>query len=64
MMQAKNLLTMLAPQVPASDPRYREALYYLMLTQTSCFRYWGQGLWTDYGRELCRRLTEILRHDF
>jgi hypothetical protein len=53
--------TILVPQVPASHPRYREALYYLMLTQTSCFRYWGQGVWTDYGRELCRRATEVLR---
>jgi hypothetical protein len=25
---------------------------------------WGQGLWTDYGRELCRRATAILKHDF
>ena len=29
-----------------------------------CYRYWGQGIWTDYGRELCRRTEEILRHDF
>ncbi len=50
----------LAAQVPASDPHYREALYHLMLTQTSCFRYWGEGLWTDYGRELCRRAGEVL----
>jgi len=47
-----------------SDPRYRNALYHLLMSQTSCFRYWGQGVWTDYGRELCRRTTEIVRHDF
>ncbi len=41
--------------IAPSDPRYREALYHLLLTQTSCFRYWGQGGWTDYARELCRR---------
>jgi Glycosyl hydrolase family 57 len=35
--------------------RYREALLYNLLTQTSCFRYWGQGTWTDYARELHRR---------
>ena len=46
--------------IPTTDPRYREALYYLMLTQTSCFRYWGEGIWTDYGRELCRRLHTVL----
>ena len=35
--------------------RYREALLYNLLTQTSCFRYWGQGTWTDYAREIHRR---------
>jgi hypothetical protein len=50
--------------IPSSQPRYRNALYHLLLTQTSCFRYWGQGIWTDYGRELCRRAEEILRRDF
>jgi len=47
-----------------SDPRYRNALYHLLMSQTSCFRYWGQGVWTDYGREICRRTMEIVRHDF
>ncbi|MBC7970763.1 MAG: glycosyl hydrolase family 57 [Verrucomicrobia bacterium] len=32
-------------------PRYRKALLYNLLLQTSCFRYWGQGAWTDYARE-------------
>ncbi len=50
--------------VPTSDPRYRKALFYLLVCQTSCFRYWGQGLWTDYGRELCRRAKAILEHEF
>ncbi len=31
---------------------YRRALLYNLLLQTSCFRYWGQGAWTDYAREL------------
>ena len=34
---------------------YQEALLYNLLVQTSCFRYWGQGTWTDYARELYRR---------
>lgn len=34
---------------------YQEALLYNLLLQTSCFRYWGQGTWTDYARELSRR---------
>lgn len=51
------------PGVPTTDSRFRNALFHLMTAQTSCYRYWGQGLWTDYGRELCRRVCEIVRHD-
>jgi hypothetical protein len=54
----------LKPGIPASDPRYRNALFYLLCSQTSCYRYWGHGIWTDYGREICRRLEAILTHDF
>jgi hypothetical protein len=36
-------------------PRYQEALLHLLLVETSCFRYWGQGRWTDYAREIHRR---------
>jgi hypothetical protein len=50
--------------VPTSEPRYRNALFHLLLTQTSCFRYWGTGVWTDYAREFCRRASDILHHDF
>ena len=54
----------LKPGVPTSDPRYRNALFHLLCSQTSCYRYWGQGIWTDYGKELCRRVEAILNHDF
>jgi hypothetical protein len=54
----------LVPGIPPADPRYRKALFHLMASQTSCYRYWGQGLWTDYGREICRRTIAILSHDF
>jgi len=54
----------LKPGVAASDPRYRNALFHLMTSQTSCYRYWGEGMWTDYGREICRRTTDILTSDF
>jgi len=54
----------LVPGVPTNEHRFRNALYHLMSSQTSCYRYWGQGLWTDYGREICRRATEILNNDF
>lgn len=54
------------PGVPSSDSRCRNALFHLLCSQTSCYRYcyWGEGLWTDQGRELCRRTIEILRSDF
>ena len=46
-------------KIDARDREYREALLYLLLSQTSCFRYWGgQSLWTDYAKELCRRGME------
>ncbi|MGB9341016.1 MAG: hypothetical protein WCB63_17350, partial [Polyangiales bacterium] len=50
--------------IPPRDPRYRNALFHLLCTQTSCFRYWGQGAWTDYGREIARRAEAILTQDF
>jgi len=37
------------------SPRYQNALLHLLLLETSCFRYWGQGTWTDYAREIHRR---------
>jgi hypothetical protein len=43
---------------------YRNALFHLLTAETSCFRYWGQGIWTDYGQEICRRGLDILTHDF
>jgi hypothetical protein len=50
--------------VSSREHRYRNALFHLMASQTSCYRYWGQGLWTDYGREICRRAEQILLNDF
>jgi hypothetical protein len=39
----------------AEDPAYARSLLTLLLSQTSCFRYWGHGFWTDTAREICRR---------
>jgi hypothetical protein len=50
--------------MPTGERRYRNALLHLLASQTSCYRYWGQGVWTDYGRELCRRTADILRFDY
>ncbi len=50
----------------AADPgvtktkEYQEALLYVLLVETSCFRYWGQGTWTEYARELFRRGKALL----
>lgn len=43
------------------NAHYKDALLYLLLSQTSCFRYWGEGLWTEYAKEICRRGREILK---
>jgi hypothetical protein len=56
--------TVIQPGIPTSDGRYRNALFHLLSSQTSCYRYWGEGLWADYGRELCRRADAILTNDF
>lgn len=48
----------LQANIPSSDERFRKALFYLLCCQTSCYRYWGQGRWTDYGIEICRRSEE------
>jgi Glycosyl hydrolase family 57 len=53
----------LARGVASDDPAYRNALFHLLTAETSCFRYWGQGIWTDYGTELSRRTAEIVTHD-
>ncbi len=45
---------------PEKNPAYKKALLYLLLSQTSCFRYWGQGIWTEYAREICRRGREAI----
>jgi Glycosyl hydrolase family 57 len=46
--------------VDTGDPRFRNALFHLLTAETSCYRYWGQGIWTDYGAELARRAINII----
>lgn len=38
--------------VDTKRSQYRQALLYNLLLQTSCFRYWGQGVWTDYAQKI------------
>jgi hypothetical protein len=54
----------LAQHVPSDDRRYRNALFHLLTAETSCYRYWGEGLWTDYGAEIARRASDIVTYDF
>jgi hypothetical protein len=42
------------PEITAT-PQYQQALLHLLLLETSCFRYWGQGTWTTYANEIHRR---------
>jgi hypothetical protein len=62
MEQASSLFheRILAHGIPSDDPRYRNALFHLLAAETSCYRYWGQGIWTDYGAELSRRTADII----
>lgn len=52
----------LVQQDPSVTQRedYQQALLYNLLLQTSCFRYWGQGMWTDYARTLYQRGMALL----
>lgn len=44
-------------------PAYQDALLDLLLLETSCFRYWGQGRWTDYAHELYHRGMAAIEGD-
>ena len=46
-------------KTPFNPARYRDALFHLLAAETSCYRYWGRGMWTDYGRELAERSIRI-----
>ena len=40
---------------------YQACLLHLLLSETSCFRYWGQGRWTEYARTLVQRGEALLQ---
>jgi hypothetical protein len=54
----------LTPGVSPADPRFRNALFHLLTAETSCYRYWGSGVWTEYGREIAARASDIITYDF
>jgi len=43
-----------------TSSNYQEALLHVLLLETSCFRYWGQGRWTEYAKEIFRRGEHII----
>ena len=45
-----------------NENNYKESLLYLLLLETSCFRYWGQGTWTDYAEEIYKRGNNIINN--
>ena len=52
--QTFDLLVIKDPAITKTDS-YKEALLYLLLLETSCFRYWGQGRWTEYAKTIFER---------
>ena len=48
-------------KIDTNSAEYRAALLHLLVSQTSCFRYWGSGVWTDYAKEICRRGMEAVK---
>jgi hypothetical protein len=43
---------------------YRRALLYNLVLQTSCFRYWGQGMWTSYAKQIFNQGIGITKRDY
>ena len=53
------------PACRPATPVTGDALFHLLACETSCYRYWGQGIWTGYGirarppRQSGRQLTSL-----
>ena len=48
----------------AMNANYRQALLHNLVLQTSCFRYWGQGQWTDYAQTIYQRGCQVVDRGF
>ena len=44
-----------------SSSWYRAALLYNLVGQTSCYRYWGHGRWTEYAKSIYNKGQDIVR---
>ena len=45
-----------------SSSAYHQGLLHLLLLETSCFRYWGQGTWTEYAQTIFARGEASMAH--
>jgi hypothetical protein len=66
MYKLSNLFHQKFAQISASDnltqdTKYRQILLHNLLLQTSCFRYWGQGTWTDYAQAIYHQGENLLQ---
>ena len=50
-------------ELNSSSPSYHQALLHVLLLETSCFRYWGQGIWTDYAQAIFARGEALMGLD-
>ncbi|MCJ8279865.1 MAG: glycosyl hydrolase family 57, partial [Rivularia sp. ALOHA_DT_140] len=50
-----------ADESTTQTTEYRNALLHNFLLETSCFRYWGQGTWTDYAREIFEQGKKLVQ---
>jgi len=50
--------------IDTGETRYRNALFSPAYLADELLPLLGEGRWTDYGKEICRRAMEILEHDF
>lgn len=57
-----HLLSNTSDKPVTRETHYRQVLLHNLLLQTSCFRYWGQGAWTDYAKEIYQRGQNLLEY--
>lgn len=55
-----NLMSNNSSESVTRETHYRKILLHNLLLQTSCFRYWGQGNWTDHATAIYQRGKNLL----
>lgn len=62
--QAINNVPVAVQSQLAMNTNYRQALLHNLTLQTSCFRYWGQGQWTEYAQTIYQRGCQFVARGF